>query len=123
MLISKVRFNSSEIIEKLESNHLVKKDYESIRKEAFDLYLERLDPNKTVFILSELPEINKDSFNKNLISKDLKEVAFSLFNLYSDRYYSRYNLQIDFLESVEEVDLRSSRKIKRTLSDNKEVRI
>ena len=108
---------ASEIIEKLESNHLVKKDYESIRKEAFDLYLERLDPNKTIFILSELPEINKDSFNKNLISKDLK-VAFSLFNLYSDRYYSRYNLQIDFLESVEEVDLRSSRKIKRTLSDN-----
>ena len=108
---------ASEIIEKLESNHLVKKDYESIRKEAFDLYLERLDPNKTVFILSELPEINKDSFNKNLISKDLK-VAFSLFNLYADRYYSRYNLQIDFLESVEEVDLRSSRKIKRTLSDN-----
>ena len=52
-----------------------------------------------------------------MISKDLK-VAFSLFNLYSDRYYSRYNLQIDFLESVEEVDLRSSRKIKRTLSDN-----
>lgn len=108
---------ASEIIEKLENNHLVKKDYGSIRKEAFDLYLERLDPNKTVFTLSEIPEINKDSFNRNLISKDLK-VAFSLFNLYADRYYSRYNLQIDFLKSVEEVDLRSSRKIKRTLSDN-----
>ena len=44
---------ASEIIKKLESSHLVKKDYTAIKSEAFVEFLQRLDPNKTIFTSSE----------------------------------------------------------------------
>ena len=36
---------ASEIIDKLESNHLVKKDYRAVKSDSFEIFIDRLDPN------------------------------------------------------------------------------
>ena len=47
---------ASEIIETLEINHLIKKDYASIRDNAFEVFIKRLDPNKTIFTNAEVTD-------------------------------------------------------------------
>ena len=105
-----------EIIQKLESSHLVKKDYREIKYEAFEVFIERLDPNKNIYtdkeVLKALNNIKTDSD----IKEDL-QIAYDLFNKYIDRYQERYEVQIEFLKEVDEEDLQGDRKIERSLSE------
>ena len=41
---------AKEVITILENDHFLKKSFDSIQNEAFELYLERLDPNKNIFL-------------------------------------------------------------------------
>ena len=109
---------SEEIIETLESNHLIKKDYASIKTQVFTEFLERLDPNKTIFTSPEIEIFFKRSDLALNIEEDL-DLAFDIFNKYVDRYYLRHQTQIDFLHSIKEENLNTSRTLIRDLSESK----
>ena len=107
---------AKEVIKILEEDHFLKKSFDSIHTEALDLYLERLDPNKDIFLSGELTKFKDDIANKKDINKNL-EVAYEAFKVYGKRYQSRYDLQIDFLKNISENDLKSKRKILRDRSE------
>ena len=107
---------AEEIIQKLESNHLVKKGYENIKGEAFEVFIERLDPNKNIYINQEVESILSDVKKESSLRKDL-QTAYHLFNKYVDRYQDRYEIQVEFLNEMSDTDLQSNRKIKRSLSE------
>ena len=107
---------AEEIIQKLESNHLVKKGYENIKGEAFEVFIERLDPNKNIYINQEVESILSDVKKESSLRKDL-QTAYYLFNKYVDRYQDRYEIQVEFLNEMSDTDLQSNRKIKRSLSE------
>ena len=58
---------ADEVIKILEEDHFLKKSFDSVQLEAFDLYLERLDPNKNIFLSSEL---NKFKEENSLLRKE-----------------------------------------------------
>ena len=105
-----------EIIQKLESNHLVKKEYREIKYEAFEVFIERLDPNKNIYTDKEVLKVLSNIKKESGIKEDL-QVAYDLFNKYIDRYQERYEVQIEFLKEVDEEDLQGDRKIERSLSE------
>ena len=105
-----------EIIQKLESNHLVKKEYREIKYEAFEVFIERLDPNKNIYTDKEVLKVLSNIKIESDIKEDL-QVAYDLFNKYIDRYQERYEVQIEFLKEVDEEDLQGDRKIERSLSE------
>ena len=105
-----------EIIQKLESNHLVKKEYREIKYEAFEVFIERLDPNKNIYTDKEVLKVLRNIKTESGIKEDL-QVAYDLFNKYIDRYQERYEVQIEFLKEVDEEDLQGDRKIERSLSE------
>ena len=105
-----------EIIQKLESNHLVKKEYREIKYEAFEVFIERLDPNKNIYTDKEVLKVLSNIKTESDIKEDL-QVAYDLFNKYIDRYQERYEVQIEFLKVVDEEDLQGDRKIERSLSE------
>ena len=105
-----------EIIQKLESNHLVKKEYREIKYEAFEVFIERLDPNKNIYTDKEVLKVLSNIKTESGIKEDL-QIAYDLFNKYIDRYQERYEVQIEFLKEVDEEDLQSDRKIERSLSE------
>ena len=107
---------AKEIIQKLESNHLVKKGYENIKSEAFEVFIDRLDPNKNIYTNQEIEKILGDVKKDSTLEGDLK-IAYDLFNKYVDRYQHRYDIQIKFLNEMGPKDLQSNRKIKRSLSE------
>ena len=107
---------ASEIIDKLESNNLVKKDYRAVKSDSFEIFIDRLDPNKNIFTTSEVSAVLMDIIADSTITDDL-EVAFFLFNNYVKRYKQRYETQINFLEDINENNLKSSRTLIRTLSE------
>ena len=107
---------ASEIIDKLESNHLVKKDYRAVKSDSFEIFIDRLDPNKNIFTTSEVATVFKDINANSTITNDL-EIAFFLFNNYVKRYKQRYKTQINFLDDISENNLKSSRTLIRTLSE------
>ncbi len=109
---------SEEIIETLESNHLIKKDYASIKTQVFTEFLERLDPNKTIFTSPEIEIFFKRSDLALNIEEDL-DLAFDIFNKYVDRYYLRHQTQIEFLHSIKKKNLNTSRTLIRDLSESK----
>lgn len=109
---------ASEIVSKLESNHLIKKDYIEIKKEVFDLYIDRLDPNKNIFTSEEVDQFFKILKSDSLMQEDLR-IAFNLFNKYANRYQQRYEAQIKFLDAMDENNLKSSRRLNRNLSEGK----
>ena len=109
---------SKEIIETLESNHLIKKDYASVKTQVFTEFLERLDPNKTIFTSPEIEIFFKRSDLALNIEEDL-DLAFDIFNKYVDRYYLRHQTQIEFLHSIKEENLNTSRTLIRDLSESK----
>ena len=109
---------ASEIVSKLESNHLIKKDYIEIKKEVFDLYIDRLDPNKNIFTSEEVDQFFKILKSDSLMKEDLR-IAFNLFNKYANRYQQRYEAQIKFLDGMDENNLKSSRRLNRNLSEGK----
>ena len=112
---------ASEIIKKLESSHLVKKDYTAIKSEAFVEFLQRLDPNKTIFTSSESDSFYTRSLPTTNINEDL-DIAFNIFNQYVDRYQLRYQTQIDFLNNINDENLYSSRTLIRDLSESERLR-
>ena len=105
-----------EIIQKLESNHLVKKEYREIKYEAFEVFIERLDPNKNIYTDKEVLKVLSSIKTESGIKEDL-QIAYDLFNKYIDRYQERYKVQIEFLKVVDEEDLQGDRKIERSLSE------
>ena len=105
-----------EIIQKLESNHLVKKEYREIKYEAFEVFIERLDPNKNIYTDKEVLKVLSNIKTESDIKEDL-QIAYDLFNKYIDRYQERYEVQIEFLKEVDEEDLQGDRKIERSLSE------
>ena len=107
---------ASEIIDKLESNHLVKKDYRTVKSDSFEIFIDRLDPNKNIFTTSEVASVFKDINANSTIANDL-ETAFFLFNNYVKRYKQRYKTQINFLDDISENNLKSSRTLNRTHSE------
>ena len=109
---------ASEIVSKLESNHLIKKDYIEIKKEVFDLYIDRLDPNKNIFTSEEVDQFFEILKSDSLMREDLR-TAFNLFNKYANRYEQRYEAQIKFLDAMDENNLKSSRRLNRNLSEGK----
>ena len=114
---------TNEIIEILEKHHFTKKKYLSIKTEALDSFLDRLDPSRSVFLEKEV-----NSFAANDLTAEINdqhaslEQAFKIFELYRSRYVERYQLQKSLLSEIETLDLRQNRKIlkDRTESDRKE---
>ena len=106
----------NEIVESLESNHLIKKEYIDIKDEAFVLYLERLDPNKTIFLSRELIGFEKEIKNSDEIEHGLQQ-AFLIFKKYRERYLDRYNFQLNFLSEVVKKDLQTNKLLLRDRSD------
>ena len=109
---------ATEIIETLETNHLVKKTYNSIRSDSFEVFIERIDPNKTIFTNSEVTDYLLRINQSKDINTDLK-LAFESFNLFADRYQERYEAQLDFLKSAKEINFDTDRTLLRDLSSNK----
>ena len=114
---------TNEIIEVLEKHHFTKKKYLSIKAEALDSFLDRLDPSRSVFLEKEV-----NSFAANDLYAEINdqhaslEQAFKIFELYRSRYTERYQLQKSLLSEIETLDLRQNRKIlkDRTESNRKE---
>jgi len=114
---------TNEIIEILEKHHFTKKKYLSIKTEALDSFLDRLDPSRSVFLEKEV-----NSFAANDLTAEINdqhaslEQAFKIFELYRSRYVERYQLQKSLLSEIETLDLRQNKKIlkDRAESDRKE---
>ena len=108
---------TTEIIKILSDQHYVKKPYSSIRQKTFDLFIERLDPAKNIFLESEVLSYQA---NLNLLDdgfkSDLTE-AFKLFEIYKNRYLNRHDEQVTFLNQITEEDLLLNRKIRRDRSE------
>ena len=107
---------AEEIVEKLETNHLIKKDYASVKAEILEVYADRLDPNKTIFTDLQVLEFLENTEKSDSIEKDL-ESAFDLFNLYASTYQERYDTQLNFLNLIQEENLKDTGKLRRDLSD------
>ena len=107
---------AEEIIEKLETNHLIKKDYTSVKAEILEVYVDRLDPNKTIFTDLQVLEFLNNTEKSESLEDDL-ESAFGLFNLYASTYRARYDTQLKFLNLIQEENLKDTRKLIRDLSN------
>ena len=106
---------AKEVITILENDHFLKKGFDSIQNEAFELYLERLDPNKNIFLANEIQKFKEDIKNK-LDIKDNLEIAYLAFKTYAERYQMRFDIQIEFLNNISDQDIRSSKRIVRDRS-------
>ena len=106
---------AEEVITILENDHYLKKSFDSIQNEAFELYLERLDPNKNIFLANEIKKFKEDIKNK-LDIKDNLEIAYLVFKTYAERYQMRFDIQIEFLNNISDQDIRSSKRIVRDRS-------
>ena len=108
---------TSEIIKILSDQHYVKKPYSSIRQKTFDLFIERLDPAKNIFLETEVLSYQANlNLLDNGFKSDLTE-AFKLFEIYKNRYLNRHDAQMTFLDQIEEKDLLLNRKIRRDRSE------
>ena len=114
---------TNEIIEILEKHHFTKKKYLSIKTEALDSFLDRLDPSRSVFLEKEVNSFAAKDLDAEINDQHASlEQAFKIFELYRSRYVERYQLQKSLLSEIETLDLRQNRKIlkDRTESDRKE---
>ena len=114
---------TNEIIEILEKHHFTKKKYLSIKAEALNSFLDRLDPSRSVFLEKEVNSFATKDLNAEINDQHASlEQAFKIFELYRSRYLERYQLQKSLLSEIETLDLRQNRKIlkDRTESDRKE---
>ena len=114
---------TNEIIEILEKHHFTKKKYLSIKTEALNSFLDRLDPSRSVFLEKEVNSFAANDLDAEINDQHASlEQAFKIFELYRSRYLERYQLQKSLLSEIETLDLRQNRKIlkDRTESDRKE---
>ena len=110
---------ANEIIEILENHHFTKKKYVSIKPEALDSFLDRLDPSRSIFLEQEINDFSDNldpAINDQSASLDK---AFNIFGLYRSRYSERYHLQKSLLSEIENLDLRQNRKILKDRSESK----
>ena len=108
-----------EVIGILETQHFTKKSYISLKEESLYSYFERLDPNRTIFLASEIERFVKQhqSLRKENQFEELNG-AFEIFDLYRKRYEKRYNYQKGILETAKDSDLKQDRKILRDRSES-----
>ena len=112
-----------EVINILEEDHYIKKDFASMKQEAVALYIDRIDPNKEIFLYSET-----ENFLKGLgVSvtnevEDSLDLAFRIFNLFKTRYIGKHEFQINLLEKIELLDLKQNKKILKNRSESKWLR-
>ena len=114
---------TNEIIEILEKHHFTKKKYLSIKTEALNSFLDRLDPSRSVFLEKEVNSFAAKDLDAEINDQHASlEQAFKIFELYRSRYVERYQLQKSLLSEIETLDLRQNRKIlkDRAESDRKE---
>ena len=114
---------TNEIIEILEKHHFTKKKYLSIKTEALDSFLDKLDPSRSVFLEKEVNSFAANDLNAEINDQHASlEQAFKIFELYRSRYVERFQLQKSLLSEIETLDLRQNRKIlkDRAESDRKE---
>jgi len=107
----------------LEKHHFTKKKYLSIKTEALDSFLDRLDPSRSVFLEKEVNSFAANDLDTEINDQHASlEQAFKIFELYRSRYVERYQLQKSLLSEIETLDLRQNRKIlkDRAESDRKE---
>ena len=110
---------NSEIIEVLENYHYTKKKYPSLKDDVLKDFIEKLDPNRSIFLESEFDlfinkEKNTDPYNHKLSIEN----ALNIFNLYKSRYEERYQLQKDLLKKINLIDLKQNKKIYRDQTKN-----
>ena len=110
---------TNEIIEILEKHHFTKKKYLSIKTEALDSFLDRLDPSRSVFLEKEVNSFTANDLNAEINDQHASlEQAFKIFELYRSRYVERYQLQKSLLSEIETLDLRQNRKILRDRTES-----
>jgi len=110
---------TNEIIEILEKHHFTKKKYLSIKTEALDSFLDRLDPSRSVFLEKEVNSFAANDLNAEINDQHASlEQAFKIFKLYRSRYVERYQLQKSLLSEIETLDLRQNRKILRDRTES-----
>ena len=111
---------ANEIIEILENHHFTKKKYVSIKPEALDSFLDRLDPSRSIFLEQEINDFSDDDLDPVINDQSASlEKAFNIFGLYRSRYSERYHLQKSLLSEIENLDLRQNRKILKDRSESK----
>tara|TARA_Y100001960_G_scaffold57711_1_gene59461 strand:- start:4187 stop:6262 length:2076 start_codon:yes stop_codon:yes gene_type:complete len=110
---------TKEVIGILETQHFTKKSYISLKEESLYSYFERLDPNRTIFLASEIERfvVQHQSLRKENQVEELNR-AFEIFNLYRKRYEKRYNYQKEILETTKDSDLKQDRKILKDRSES-----
>lgn len=110
---------TKEVIGILETQHFSKKSYISLKEETLYSYFERLDPNRTIFLASEIERfvVQHQSLRKENQVEELNR-AFEIFNLYRKRYEKRYNYQKEILETTKDSDLKQDRKILKDRSES-----
>ena len=110
---------ANEIIEILENHHFTKKKYVSIKPEALDSFLDRLDPSRSIFLEQEINDFSDDLDPVINDQSASLEKALNIFGLYRSRYSERYHLQKSLLSEIENLDLRQNRKILKDRSESK----
>ena len=109
---------SNEIIQILENYHFTKKKYPSIKKEALDSYLDRLDPGRSIFLQKEIDSFLSENNNDDPYDQQASlGKAFKIFDLYRTRYIARYTQQKEMLSEIESLDLKQNRKILKDRSE------
>ena len=110
---------TKEVIGILETQHFTKKSYISLKEESLYSYFERLDPNRTIFLASEIERfvVQHQSLRKENQVEELNR-AFEIFDLYRKRYEKRYDYQKEILETTKDSDLKQDRKILKDRSES-----
>ena len=110
---------ANEIIGILENHHFTKKKYASIKLEALDSFLDRLDPSRSIFLEKEINDFT-DDFDPTINDQNASlEKAFNIFGLYRSRYSERYRLQKRLLSEIQNLDLKQNRKVLKDRSESK----
>lgn len=111
---------ANEIIKILENHHFTKKKYISLKPEALNSFLDRLDPSRSIFLEKEITDFTDDGLDPEINDQNASlEKAFKIFGLYRSRYSERYQLQKRLLSEIENLDLRKNRKILKDRSESR----
>ena len=110
---------ANEIIEILENHHFTKKKYASIKSEALNSFLDRLDPSRSIFLEKDINDFSDNDLDPTINNQSASlEKAFNIFGLYRSRYSERYQLQKRLLSEIENLDLKQNRKILKDRSES-----
>jgi len=111
---------TNEIIKILENHHFTKKKYISIKSEALNSFLDRLDPSRSIFLQKEINDFTNVGLDHEINDQSASlEKAFNIFKLYRSRYFERYQLQKRLLSEIENLNLRQNKKILKDRSESK----